>query len=99
MAQEEHGRLSLLEFNYSTIGVHVSMVSTWGDRQCRLPLALAILVKIAQTYVGAVGFFTAPVVHVCCNHEASDSARTITTAGTGADRRGCMLATRDAPFR
>ena len=66
MAQEEHGRLSLLEFNYSTIGVHVSMVPTWGERQCRLGLALAMLVKLAQTCVGAVGFFIAPVVHVCC---------------------------------
>ena len=76
MAQEEHGRLSLLEFNYSTIGVHVSMVSTWRDRQCRLGLALAMLVKLAQTCVGAVRFFIAPVVHVCCNNKASDSERT-----------------------
>ena len=98
MAQEEHGQLSLLGVNYNTIGVHVSMVSTWGDRQCRLPLAFAMLVKLAQTCVGAVGFFTAPVVHVCCNNEVSDSARTITTAGTGADRRVCMPATRDALF-
>ena len=99
MAQEEHVQLSLLGVNYNTIGVHVSMVSTRRDRQCQLPLALAmLLVKLAQTCVGAVGFFTAPVVHVCCNNEASDSARTITTAGTGADRRICMPATRDALF-
>ena len=61
VAQEEHGRLSFLEFNYNTIGVHVSMVSTWRDRQFRLGLALAMLVKLAQTCVGAVGFFMHPL--------------------------------------
>ena len=36
---------------------------------------------------------------MCSNNEASDSARIITCAGTGADLRVFMLAVRDAPIR
>ena len=101
MAQEEHARLSLLEFNYSTIGVHVSMVSTWNGviRGAVFVSALAVSVELAQTCLGAVRFLTAPAVHVCSNNEASDSARIITCAGAGADLRVFMLAIRDAPIR
>ena len=38
----------------------------------RLPY---ISVELAQTYVGAVGFFTAPAVHMCSHNGESDSAR------------------------
>ena len=48
-----------------------------------------------RTCIGAVGFFTASAVHMCSHNGASDSARTITCTWTGADRRVCMLATRD----
>ena len=53
------------------------MVSTWRMiRSAVFVSALAMLVKLAQTCVGAEGFFIAHVVHVCCNNEASDSERT-----------------------
>ena len=79
------------------------MVSTWHGviRSAVFVSALAMSsVEFAQTTcLGAVRFLTAPAVHVCSNNEASDSARTITCAGTGADLRVCMLATRDSPIR
>ena len=69
-------------FTWSQLQHHrgyASMVSTWMDTQCRLRLVLAMLVKLAQACVGAVGFFMAPIVHVCRDNEASGSARTITS--------------------
>ena len=77
------------------------MVSTWNGviPSAVFVSALAMSVELAQTCLGAVRFFTAPAAHVCSNNEASDSARTITCAGTGADLRVCMLDTRDAPIR
>ena len=76
------------------------MVSPWGMiRSAVLGPALIISsVELAQTCVRAVGTFTAPAVHACSKNEASDNARTITCAGTGADRRVCMLAARVAPI-
>ena len=75
------------------------MVSPWGMiRSAVLGPALIISVELAQTCVRAVGTFTAPAVHACSKNEASDNTRTITCAGTGADRRVCMLAARDAPI-
>ena len=76
----------------NTIGDLISMVSTWMIRSAVFSSALVISVELAQTCVVAVGFFSAPAVHVSSNYGASDSARTITCSGTGADRRGCMYA-------
>ena len=78
------------------------MVSTWNGviRSAVFVSALAMSsVELAQTCLGAVRFLTAPAVHGCSNNEASDSARVITCAGTGADLRVFMLAIRDAPIR
>ena len=85
----------------NTIGGIISMVSTWNGviRSAVFVSALAMSsVELAQTCLGAVRFLTAPAVHVCSNNEASDSARIITCAGTGADLRVFMLAIRDAPI-
>ena len=60
--------------------------------------ALVMSVELASTCICAAGTFTAPAEHVCSSNEASNSARNITCAGTGAERRVCMLATRDAPL-
>ena len=55
-----------------------------------------------QTVVGDFGFsplsLYSTVLLVCINNNARNSARTIMCVGTGADRRVCLLAARDAPF-
>ena len=80
------------------------MVSTWRMiRSTVFVSALVASVGPAQTcllpYIHMVGCFTAPALHLCSNNDPSNSARNITCAGTGADRRECILTRRDAPFR
>ena len=59
----------------------MSMASTWSMiRSAVFVSALAISVELARTCLGAVGFFTAPAVHMCSHNGASDSARTMTCA-------------------
>ena len=62
------------------------------------PALVINISRACETCVGAVGLFTASAVHMCSNNGTSDSARTITCAGTGADGRVCMLASRNAPI-
>ena len=78
----------------------MSMVSTWRMIRCAVfgSVLSCVICRACANLCCAVGFFTALAVHMRSNNGASDSARTITCSGTGADRRVCMLATRDAPI-
>ena len=72
MAQER-GQSSLQHHR----GSYVDDVNMENDTQCRICSGLVISVELAQTSLGAVGFFTAPAVHMCSSKGASDSARTM----------------------
>ena len=103
VVQEHTVSCPYLESIENTIGGLISMVSTW--RMIRSAVFVSVLVtsvELAQPCLyGAynLGYSTAPAVHACSNNDSSNSARTIMCVGTGADRRICMLASRDAPFK
>ena len=50
----------------NTVGGLLSMVSTWSDTQSRLCFGACHVSRVAQTYGGAVGFFTASAVCSTC---------------------------------
>ena len=102
MAQE-HIQLPSLEVNHVQHhrGSYIDGFNMeWSNTQRRLCLgACHVISRACANLSWCRKILTAPAVHVCSNNEASDSARTITCAGRGADLRVCMLATWDAPIR
>jgi len=108
VVQEHTVSCLYLESIENTIGGLMSMVSTWRMiRSAVFVSVLVISVELAQPCMMVLGyvwrlhrmFHRTRCTAACSNNDSSNSARTIMCVGVGADRRICMLATRDAPCR